>query len=119
MDEDLRYILMELEDKGFKVKYYKNEVIISSKSIFKFRDVRHALLRVFLYRDYKDVHLHISFKTKITGCVPMSMKNNDYKVLVDKSFYEGFCVQRNKYSDIPYYIKNNQEINNIKLLTKT
>lgn len=115
MDNNIKDILLELEDEGYDILYHdKYHIRVKNNKRIRIKDVKDVLLRLFYYKNQENVYFDIITENRIMGA---RLYNNEdqrlvYRVDVDASFFDGLYIERsrgnNNYN--PLYIKNSMEI---------
>ena len=136
MNEDIKDILLELEDEGYTISYRINRFsdngseysIEIQKYPFKvkMKDIKDILLRLFYYKNQKDIYFDVTTKNRIMGARLYNNGFGDtfnpsefkYRVDIDTSFFDGLYTERargnNNYN--PLYIKNSTEIKKVEII---
>ncbi len=124
MNDDIKDILLELEDEGYTISYSKYSIEIH-KYPFKVRvgDIKDILLRLFYYRNKKDIYFDLTTKNRINGARLYNnfdkIKHDEfkYRVDIDTSFFDGLYTERARGNNNfnPLYIKNSTEIKKVEI----
>lgn len=122
MNDDIKDILLELEDEGYNVNYNNSlqsryvSVSISNKYKFKLKKVKDIILRLSYYKNHKNINFSISTKNRIVGGRRIGEQNEFlYQVKVDTEFFDGLYTDRGRYNDTPLYVKNGTELNKVNI----
>jgi len=120
MNDDIKDILLELEDEGYDVKYNNSygsrhvSINISNKLKFKLKKVKDILLRLSYYKNHENINIQISTINRIVGAQRFGNQSEFlYTIKVDTEFFDGLYTERGRYNDNPLYIKNSIDLDKV------
>jgi hypothetical protein len=80
MDNNIKDILLELEDEGYDILYHgKYHIRVKNSKRIRIKDVKDVLLRLFYYKNQENVYFDIITENRIMGA---RLYNNEGQRLV-------------------------------------